>query len=474
MSGHPRPPALRPQDDIRAAFEAQGVRRWGLAAEDAAARVARLRRLKTAMETARPDLLAALAKDLGKCGPEAHLTELHTTWMELNQAIRLTGRWMKPRRVGTPLTLLGTRSRVHAEPKGRVLIMAPWNYPVFLTLAPLVAALAAGNTVILKPSEKAPATERVLAELLRGAFPPDEVAVFTGGAEVAEALLELPFDHLFFTGSTRVGRIVMAAAAKHLASVTLELGGKSPALLTEGADLDLAARRIAWGKWINAGQTCVAPDYVLVPASLEQPFLDRLKAVTEELFGVAPLGSEAYGTLIDRPAFARQKALLEQGGGEVVFGGQMDEAALRLAPTVLRNVPLASPLMKEEIFGPLLPVLVYKDRAEALAILRDLDEPLASYLFTGGDAEAEAWIRDTRAGGTVVNHTVIHLANPALPFGGRGPSGMGAYHGEHGFLAFSHRRAVLKAGWFDPIRFTSPPYTGRVKAWAFRLLRWLE
>jgi len=207
---------------------------------------------------------------------------------------------------------------------------------------------------------------------------------------------------------------------------------------------------------------------------MEQPFLDRLKAVTEELFGVDPLKSKAYGSLIDRPALLRQKALLEQGGGEIVFGGALDEATLRMAPTALRNVPLASPLMQEEIFGPLLPVLAYQDRAEALALLRDLDEPLASYLFTGGDAEAAAWIRDTRAGGTVVNHTVIHLANPALPFGGRGPSGMGAYHGEHGFLAFSHRRAVLKAGWFDPIRFTSPPYTGKVKGWAFRLLRWME
>jgi aldehyde dehydrogenase (NAD+) len=459
-------------DEIQAAFEAQGVRRWALAAEDAAARVARLRRLKAAMEAARPALLEALARDLGKCGPEAHLTELHTTWMELNQAIRNVGRWMRPRRVGTPLTLFGTRSAVHVEPRGRVLILAPWNYPVFLTLAPLVAALAAGNTVILKPSEKAPATEKVLATLLAEAFPEGEVRVFTGGPEVAETLLELPFDHLFFTGSTRVGRLVMAAAAMHLASVTLELGGKSPALITEGANLDQAARRIAWGKWINAGQTCVAPDYVLVPVKLEQSFLDRLKAVTEELFGADPLQNPEYGSLIDAPAFARQKALLEQGGGEVVFGGALDEAKLRMAPTVLRNVPLASPLMKEEIFGPLLPVLAYRDRAEALAILRDLDEPLASYLFTGGDDAA--WIRDTRAGGTVVNHTVIHLANPALPFGGRGPSGMGAYHGEHGFLAFSHQRAVLKAGWFDPIRFTSPPYRGRLSAWVFKALRWME
>lgn len=461
-------------DDMRAAFEAQGGLRWRLSAETAAQRVRRLKRLKAAMEKARPALLQALASDLGKCAPEAHLTELHTTWSELNRAIRQVPQWMKPAPAATPITLLGTRSWVHSEPKGRVLILAPWNYPVFLTLAPLVAALAAGNSVILKPSEKAPATEKVIADLVQSAFPDGEAVVFTGGPEVAEALLELPFDHMFFTGSTRVGRVVMAAAAKHLSSVTLELGGKSPALLTATADLDLAARRIAWGKWINAGQTCVAPDYVLVPSSLEADFLERLKDVAENLFGPDPLDNPSYGSLIDRTAFDRQVALLAEAGGEVVFGGGADAERMRMAPTVLRKVPLSSRLMKEEIFGPLLPVIAYQHREEALAIMRGLDEPLASYFFTGSGGEYEAWLRDTRAGGTVVNHTVIHLANPALPFGGRGPSGMGAYHGEHGFRAFSHARAVMKAGWFDPIRFTSPPYTGKLKEWAFSVLRWIE
>lgn len=463
-----------PLEAIRSAFEAQGPRRWIHHAEGPEARVARLSRLKSAMEAARPALLAALKADLGKCEAEAHLTELHTSWMELNLAIRKVPRWMRPRRVGTPLLLAGTRSHVRFEPRGRVLVLAPWNYPVFLTLVPLIGALAAGNTVVLKPSEKAPATERALAEMIRSAFPPEEVAVFTGGPEVAQALLDLPFDHMFFTGSTRVGRLVMAAAAKHLSAVTLELGGKSPALIAEGADLDLAAKRIAWGKWINAGQTCVAPDYVLVPEPLERPFLERLKSEVEALFGPDPLASEAYGTLIDRPAFERQRALLAQGGGERVFGGEMDEARLRMAPAVVRALPPESPLLHEEIFGPPLPVVTYRDRAEALAFLRGLDEPLASYVFAGDGAGAEAWLRDTRAGGSAVNHTVLHLANPALPFGGRGPSGLGAYHGEHGFQVFSHRRAVLEAGWYDPIAFARPPYTGRLSAFVFRLMRWLE
>ncbi len=461
-------------DDLRAAFDAQGSRRWALATEGAEARRDRLRRLKAGMEAARPALLAALAEDLGKCAEESHLTELHVTWAELNQALRNLARWMKPRRVGTPLLLLGTRSRVRFEPKGRVLILAPWNYPVFLTLVPLVAALAAGNTVILKPSEKALATEAVLAKLVRDTFPPEEVAIATGGPEVAQALLALPFDHFFFTGSTRVGHLVMAAAAKHLAGVTLELGGKSPALITEGADLDRAAKRIAWGKWINAGQTCVAPDYVLVPEHLERPFLDRLKAEVQALFGPEPMASPAFGKLIDRAAFDRQRALLSGSGGEVVFGGDSDEGRLRMAPTAVRGVPLGSPLMREEIFGPILPVVSYRDRAEALAILRDLDQPLASYLFTGNAAEAQGWLRDTRAGGTALEHTVLHLGNPALPFGGRGPSGFGAYHGEHGFRAFSHQRAVLEAGWYDPIGFTKPPYEGWLSRLAFRVMRWLE
>lgn len=470
----PQGPLAALPGEIRTAFDAQGARRWALAAEDAGARRERLRRLKAGMEAARPDLLAALAEDLGKCAAEAHLTELHVTWAELNLAIRRVGRWMKPRPVGTPLLLLGTRSRVRFEPRGRVLVLAPWNYPVFLTLVPLIAALAAGNTVVLKPSEKAPATEAALVKLIRGTFPPEEVAVATGGPEVAQALLELPFDHFFFTGSTRVGHLVMAAAAKHLAGVTLELGGKSPALVTEGADLARAAARIAWGKWINAGQTCVAPDYVLVPERLERSFLERLEAEVRAMFGPEPLASPAYAKLIDRAAFERQKALLSGGGGEVAFGGQLDEPGLRMAPTAVRGVPAGSPLLKEEIFGPILPVLAYRDRAEALSILRGLDQPLASYFFTRDGAEAEAWLRETRAGGTAIDHTVLHLGNPALPFGGRGPSGFGAYHGEHGFRAFSHGRAVLEAGWYDPIGFTKPPYEGRLSRLAFRFMRWLE
>lgn len=458
-------------------FDALKVRAAALALEDGSARQTRLARLVRTFDAHRARLAAALQADLGRHPLESELIELHPTAAELRHALRRVKGWMKPRRVGTPLTLFGTRSWIHPEPKGVVLIMAPWNYPVFLLLGPLVAALAAGNAVMVKPSEKAPATEKALAELLREAFPDGEVDVASGGPEVAEALLELPWNHLFFTGSTRIGQRVMAAAARHLTPVTLELGGKSPALVTASADLAQAAARIAWGKLINAGQTCVAPDYLLVQADVLPAFLELLKRQFEAQAGPAPLANSDYASLVDDAAFTRQKALLEgavAAGATLVHGGGMDADARRVAPAVLTGVPLDHPLMREEIFGPLLPVLSYRADAEALAILRTLDEPLSLYVFAGTRAEEQAWIRRTRAGGTGLGQTLIHLANPNLPFGGRGPSGLGAYHGEHGFWTFTHARAVLRQGLLEPIRLYRPPYTGAFKRLAFRMLRWME
>jgi aldehyde dehydrogenase (NAD+) len=458
-------------------FEALKVRAAALALEDGPARKARIARLVHTFDAHRGRLAAALKADLGRHPLESELIELHPTGAELRHALRRVKGWMKPRRVGTPLSLLGTRSAIHPEPKGVVLILAPWNYPIFLLLGPLVAALAAGNAVMVKPSEKAPATEKALLDLLREAFPQGEVDVATGGPEVAEALLDLPWNHVFFTGSTRIGQRVMTAAARHLTPVTLELGGKSPALVTASAPLAQAAARIAWGKLVNAGQTCVAPDYLLVHEDVLQPFLTHLKAEFTAQAGSAPLGNADYGSLVDGAAFDRQQALLEgavAAGATVVHGGEQDPARRRVAPTVLTGVPLDHPLMREEIFGPLLPVLAYRADAEALSVIRALDEPLSLYVFAGTRAEEQAWIRRTRAGGTGLGQTVVHLANPHLPFGGRGPSGLGAYHGEHGFWTFSHARAVLRQGFFEPLRLYRPPYAGAFKRLAFRMLRWLE
>jgi aldehyde dehydrogenase (NAD+) len=462
---------------LQAAFAHLQAQRWDLQREGPEARLRRLKRLRSALEAHEAALTAALHADLGRHPRETFLIELAPLREELAFALRRVGRWMRPRRVGRPLTLLGTRSEVRPEPKGAVLILAPWNYPVYLLLGPLVAALAAGNAVMLKPSEKAPATEAALAALLREAFPDGEVQVATGGPEVARGLLELPWDHLFFTGSTRIGKEVMAAAAKHLGSVTLELGGKSPALVTEQADLGAAARRIAFGKWANAGQTCVAPDFVLVAESVQAPFLKALEAEVHRAYGsaAAALENADYASLIDGGAYARQCGLLDSAlaeGAQLAFGGQRDPAQRRLAPTAVTDLPPDHPLMREEIFGPVLPVVSYRDRVEALRILRERDEPLASYLFCAR-AEEEDWLRDTRAGGTGIGQTLLHLANPHLPFGGRGPSGLGAYHGEHGFWTFSHARAVLRQGPLEPLRLYLPPYGGRLKALAYRMLRWL-
>ena len=466
-----------PPDALDERLAALHRRARDLALESPAARQARLRSFAEAFDAHRARLAEALGRDLGRHPMESELIELHPTGAELRHALRRVKGWMRPRRVGTPLSLLGARSWIHPEPKGVVLILAPWNYPVFLLLGPLVAALAAGNAVMLKPSEKAPATEAALAALIRAAFPGGEVQVATGGPEVAEALLARPWDHIFFTGSTRIGQRVMAAAAAHLSPVTLELGGKSPALVTATADLERAAGAIAWGKLINAGQTCVAPDYVLVHRSVREPFLRALQAAFARQQPTDPTTHTDYASLLDAAAFDRQRALYEgalAAGARLAFGGAMDAARHRLAPTVLTDVPLDHPLMREEIFGPLLPVVTYGSDEEALAVLRGLDEPLAAYIFAGRRAEEAAWIRRTRAGGTALGQTVVHLANPHLPFGGRGPSGLGAYHGEHGFWTFSHARAVLKQGPLEPLRLFRPPYDGPLKALRFRLLRWLE
>ncbi len=451
-------------------FEALKRKAVALAQEGPAARRARLARFVAAYETHRGALTEALSEDLGRHPLESELVELHPTGAELRHALRHVTRWMKPRRVGTPLTLMGTRSRIQPEPKGVVLILAPWNYPVFLLLPPLAAALSAGNAVMLKPSEKAPATERALLALLQEAFPDGEVEVARGGPEVAEALLDLPWNHIFFTGSTRIGRKVAMAAAKHLSSVTLELGGKSPALVTATADLDQAAARIAWGKAVNAGQTCVAPDYVLVQAEVLPAFLSRLTAQVGAQGGPG-------ACLLDEAGYARQVGLLESAlaaGARLVGGGRRDPVTRRFETAVLTDVPLDHPVMREELFGPLLPVLPYRTDAEALEVIGTLDEPLAMYVFAGRAAEEAAWIQRTRAGGTALGQTVVHLANPNLPFGGRGPSGLGAYHGEHGFWAFTHARAILRQGLLEPLRLFRPPYTGPLKPLLFRALRWLE
>jgi len=416
-----------------------------------AGRRERLERLATMLERHEESLLEALAADLGKDRFEAYVSELAMVLAEIKHARRHLRRWMKPRRVGLPPFGWPGRAEVRREPAGVVLVLAPWNYPLQLALAPVVSALAAGNTVILKLSEHAPATAEVLARAIGETFPREQLAAVTGGAEVAEELVAQPVDHLFFTGSAAIGRKVAAAAAPRLIPVTLELGGKCPAIVDRVEDhLELTARRIVWGKLLNAGQTCVAPDHVWVRRELEQPLIEALERA------IANVGPERIGRMIHRRHFERVRGLLEHG--EVVHGGGCDEERLSIEPTLLRGVALDSPLMEEEIFGPLLPVIAYDSLDEPLAWLRGRGAPLAVYVFSEDREVARRVESETRSGGVAVNDCVLQITGPELPFGGVGESGHGRYHGRAGFDCFSWQRSVLRRGFWPDfgLRYAPP------------------
>lgn len=477
---------LEPVDrlaDIRAriapVFAVQREYSWTMARTTAAERIRRLEALRDAILARSQQLFDALYADLRKHAAEVELTELQPALVEIGHAIKNLRSWMRPRRVSTPLNLFGTRSEVTYEPKGVVLILSPWNYPFNLMINPLVAAVAAGNCAMLKPSEKTPSTSRLLKEIVEDVFDEREVALFEGDADVAKVLLDLPFDHIFFTGSPRIGRIVMEAAARHLASVTLELGGKSPVIVGEDADLERAARRIVWGKFINAGQTCVAPDYVLVPESREDTFVAAAKSAVARYYGQTEEDrrkSPDLCRLVDTPSFTRLQTLLDDAverGAVVEIGGVGDASTRYLAPTVLSNVDRDSEIMQDEIFGPILPVLTYRSLDEAIALIRKRGKPLALYVFSDRKQFVDRVLAETSAGGTAINNVVLHFVNPNLPFGGIGESGIGSYHGEFGFRAFSHERAILRQSSAHIFHFLYPPYTPRIRRMLGLLTRWL-
>jgi len=456
-------------EEIRRVYELQRANRWNMARTTAEQRIARLRRIKDALWDRRAELHRALFDDFGKNPGEADLTEVLPVIAEIKHAIKHLARWMKPVPVGTPTLLFGTRSEVRREAKGLVLILSPWNYPINLLFNPLVATLAAGNTAIIKPSSKVPHTAAFIGRFFAELFPREEVAVFEGGVAVANELLERRFDHIFFTGSPRIGKVVMAAAARHLTPVTLELGGKSPVIVDSAADVQKAAERVMWGKFLNAGQTCVAPDYLLIHEDRLQPFLTEARAVLERRYGATSEERRQSGSfcrVVSRQSHQWLERLLEVSvarGAQVAFGGGSDPEQRYLEPTLLTDVEWDSPIMEEEIFGPILPILTYRDLDRALAEIRAREKPLALYVFSEDQKAIERVLSNTTAGGTCVNSMVIHLANPNLPFGGVGQSGMGNYHGEFGFRNLSHERAVLRQGRIDVLRLFYPPYTSRVK-----------
>lgn len=433
-----------------------------------------LRALKHHILERQDALFTALRADFGKSPHETEITELQTTLGELETAIRSVKHWARPVRVPTPWHLFGSRSEIHYEPKGTVLVLSPWNYPFYLCMVPLISAIAAGNDVVVKPSEKTPRTSEFIRDLVAAAFPHGEARVLLGDHTLANALTALPFDHIFFTGSGRVGRMVMGAAAKNLVPVTLELGGKSPAYVDPSANISEAARRIAWGKFVNAGQTCVAPDYVLVPKEQEALFLGAFRQAVEALYGadeIARRGSSDYCRIIDAAALARLRGLYDESvrqGAQTEFGGVIDADTRYFAPTLLRNVTPAMPIMQEEIFGPILPVIAYANPSEAVELILSRDKPLAFYLFAEDRDRIDAVLNAVSAGGVCVNNTLIHLSDHGLPFGGVGESGMGNYHGHHGFVTFSHAKSVLRQGPLNAIRLFSAPYAGKESR-----IRWL-
>lgn len=459
--------------DAGALFEAQRrlvpARRTGFGLAERRDALDRLRAMLCAHEA---EIIAAIAADFGKAATETRLSEILPVLQEIAHARRHLRRWMRPRRVWPSLTTFGTSGRVIAEPRGVALIIGPWNYPLLLTLGPLVSALAAGNAVILKPSEKTPATSALIARMIGATFPPDLVAVVEGGVPETTGLLALPFDHIFFTGSPAVGRVVMAAAARTLASVTLELGGRSPAIVTEGADIAQAARWIAWGKFLNAGQTCVAPDHVYVHEDLAPRLIAALRAEIRRAYGPDPRQSPDLARIVSAADWARLAGLVEDaraGGAEVLEGGLSDAATRYVAPTLIAGATPDMALLRTEIFGPVLPILTFRDLAEPVAAINAGERPLALYVF-GDRAVARRVVEATSSGSVGINLTVAPFVHPNLPFGGIGHSGLGAAHGEAGFRAFSHEKPVL-ANRFSMLPLVFPPYGRRVRGLVAGLLR---
>ena len=454
--------------DISATFQRQQERALELRSSTADERIAKIKKLLAAIASHESEIYSALHADFRKHEAEVDLTELMPVISEAKHTIAHLKKWMKPRKVRPTRAMVGTHSEIRCEPKGVSLIVAPWNYPVNLSLGPLVAAISAGDTAMLKPSELAPASAAVIRKIIEATFEPEEVAVFEGGVDVSTELLALPFDHIFFTGSPAVGKIVMAAAAKHLTSVTLELGGKSPTFIDQSANIKQAARFIVWGKFCNNGQTCITSDYILVHESIKQAFIDETIAAIKSCYGQTDnelKQSPDYCRIINDRNHTRLVNLLEdakQRGARVCSGGVVDAGERFIAPTLLTDVPADAEIMHEEIFGPLLPIVSYDDIDDAIALVNSKPKPLALYIFGKEDATIEKIMARTTAGDTCINHNLLHFLHLNLPFGGVNNSGIGKSHGHYGFVAFSHERSVLRDG-FTVFHWMFPPYTNRVK-----------
>jgi aldehyde dehydrogenase (NAD+) len=453
--------------------------RWAVSTTSAKERKNKLLRLKNVIMRRREDIKESIYLDFKKPYPESELTEIHTAIDEINFAVKKLKKWMKPKRVKSPLVLFGSQSFIQYEAKGVVLILSPWNYPFALMINPLVAAVAAGNCVMARPSEKTPHTGNILKEIIEEVFPTNEISFFLGEIELSQKMVSLPFDHLFFTGSTQVGRLIMMEAAKNLTPVTLELGGKSPVIIDKDVDLQDCVEKIFWGKFVNGGQTCVAPDYVYLPQELKNDFVSLFKKEILKRFGetsVDRLSTKDFARIVDVAGFERLAKKIE--GEKRLLEDQVLKEDRFIPPTLLLEASKSSPIMIDEIFGPILPIFTYDSNEasfqNALNYINSQSKPLALYIFSKNNHFIKKILRETTSGGVAINHVILHLANPYLPFGGVGHSGIGSYHGEFGFKTFSHERAVLKQGRLTLSKLYFPPYSTWLSQIAFKVLRFLE
>ncbi len=403
------------------------------------------------------DIEEALLKDLGKSKVESYMAEIGIVLKEISFMLKHLKKYMNPKKVKTSLIDSPAKTRITAHPYGVVLIMSPWNYPINLTLSPLVGVIASGNTCILKPSEYSEATSKVLVRLIESIFPDKYISVVTGDKNISQALLDQDFDYIFFTGSKNVGKIVMEKAAKHLTPVSLELGGKSPCIIDKSASLKIAARRIAFGKYLNAGQTCIAPDYIFIHNSIKEEFIEYFKETLIEQYGNNPLKSQYLCKIINQKHYSRLKELLNKQN--IIIGGKYDDETLKISPTVIDNVTYSNKIMEDEIFGPVLPILVYNEIEEVIYYINTNPSPLALYLFTNQKEVENKILKSCNFGGGCINDVIVHFANENLPFGGVGESGMGAYHGKNSFDTFTHYRSLIKKSNLVDIKFRYAPYT---------------
>jgi aldehyde dehydrogenase (NAD+) len=422
-------------------------------------RLEQLKTLKQAVLENQAAIINALKADLNKPEFESYTAEIGTT-QEIDYAIKHLKTWTKPQKAAVSPQFLPASAKIYPEPLGVVLIISPWNYPFHLIISPLVGAIAAGNCTILKPSELAPHTSRLVSEIMKKYFDPAYIAVIEGGVSTSQQLLAEKFDHIFFTGGTAVGKIVMEAAAKHLTPVTLELGGKSPCIVDTDINIEHTATRIAWGKFLNAGQTCIAPDYLLVNQKIKENLLDEIQKRLQEFYGENPASSSDYARIINQKHFDRLVPFLKDG--EIRIGGETNPSELYIAPTILDHVSLTAPIMQEEIFGPILPIIEYTDITEAIHLINSNSKPLALYLFSNNKNLQQRVLQETSSGGVCINDTIVQYGVSTLPFGGVGDSGIGKYHGKASFDTFSHYKSVLYKSFLINFKWLYPPYEGKL------------